>query len=256
MPFLELKNISKTYGEKNPILVLDNISFNMEKSEFLCIVGPSGCGKSTLLRIIAGIETPSSGTVLIEGEKVAASNLKIAMVFQSFAILPWLTVLQNVELGMEARGINEKVRRERALKYIDIVGLGDFENAYPKELSGGMKQRVGLARAICVEPKLLCMDEPFSALDPLTAENLREEILMLWKDPTLPPESVIMITHNVEEAVYMADRIITLSQRPGQIIEDMIVDLKRPRDRKSKEFYNIMDHIYSLLAERRKTKST
>src|ERR1051326_7398002 len=192
----------------------------MQRNEFVALVGPSGCGKSTLLRLMSGLDRPTRGEVLYEGKPIRADNPKVTMVFQSFALLPWLDVLDNVAFGLEAQGYEKKVRHAKVQELVDIVGLAGFENAYPRELSGGMKQRVGLARALATDPILLCMDEPFSSLDPLTTETLREEVLRLWSDPDLPPEAVCMVTHNVEEAVYMADRIIVLSHRPGTILAD------------------------------------
>ncbi len=243
----EIKNVSKTYETNgNPILVLDKINFNVEDNDFICIVGPSGCGKSTLLRIIVGLEKPTSGEVLFEGKVIATDNPGVAMVFQNFALFPWLTVQENIELVLESIK-PEKERKEIACKYIKAVGLDGFENVYPRELSGGMKQRVGFARALAVEPVLLCMDEPFSSLDALTAENLKDELLMLWTDAALPPDAVIMVTHNVEEAVYLANRIIILSPRPGKVVADLKIELQRPRNRKDPEFYRWVDKVYSLI---------
>ncbi len=244
---VEIKNVSKTYESNgNTIQVLDNISFSVEDNDFICIVGPSGCGKSTLLRIIVGLEKPASGEVLFKGEVVAPENPKVAMVFQNFALFPWLTVQENIELVLESKKlVNE--REKTACKYIKAVGLDGFERVYPRELSGGMKQRVGFARAIAVEPVLLCMDEPFSSLDALTAQNLKDELLILWADASMPPDAVIMVTHNVEEAVYMANRIIILSARPGKVMADLKIELERPRNRKDPEFYRWVDKVYSLI---------
>ena len=243
----EIKNVSKTYETNgNRIPVLDNINFPVEDNDFICIVGPSGCGKSTLLRIIVGLEKPTSGEVLFKGEVISPNNPKVAMVFQNFALFPWLTVQENIELVLESMK-NGKESAKTACKYIKAVGLDGFEKVYPRELSGGMKQRVGFARALAVEPVLLCMDEPFSSLDALTSQNLKDELLMLWADASMPPEAVIMVTHNVEEAVYMANRIIVLSPRPGKVIADLKIELDRPRNRKDPEFYRWVDKVYSLI---------
>ena len=247
-PLLEVKDVTKSYFENGKeFKVLDLIRFELAERDFVCVVGPSGCGKSTLLRIIVGLEPPTSGQVLFEGSPIRAVNPQVAMVFQSFALFPWLTVTQNVELGLEAQGISPEDRHGRARKFIDAVGLTGFENAFPRELSGGMKQRVGLARALAIEPLLLCMDEPFSSLDPLTAQNLRDEILQLWANPDLPPKAVLMVTHSIEEAVYLADRVIVLSSRPGHMVAELEIDLPRPRNRKEPEFYGWIDEIYSLI---------
>ncbi len=243
----EIRNISKTFdSEGKQILVLDNVIFYVEDNDFICIVGPSGCGKSTLLRIIVGLEKPTIGEVLFRGKVIEADNPKVAMVFQNFALFPWLTVKENIELVLESMK-KEKNSGQIACKYIKAVGLDGFENVYPRELSGGMKQRVGFARALAVEPVLLCMDEPFSALDALTSQNLKDELLILWADTNMPPDAVIMVTHNVEEAVYMANRIIVLSPRPGKVIADLKIELKRPRNRKDPEFYQWVDKVYSLI---------
>ncbi|VVB93389.1 Trehalose/maltose import ATP-binding protein MalK [uncultured archaeon] len=243
----EIKNISKTFeSDGNKIQVLDNINFTVEDNDFICIVGPSGCGKSTLLRIIVGLEKPTSGEVLFKGEVIAPDNPKVAMVFQNFALFPWLTVKENIELVLESKKYGEEAEKV-ACKYIRAVGLDGFERVYPRELSGGMKQRVGFARELAVEPVLLCMDEPFSSLDALTSQNLKDELLMLWAEVSMPPDAVIMVTHNVEEAVYMANRIIILSPRPGKIVADLKIELERPRNRKDPEFYRWVDKVYSLI---------
>ncbi len=244
---VEIKNVSKSYeSDSSRINVLDNINFSVDDNDFICIVGPSGCGKSTLLRIIVGLEKPSSGQVLFKGEVISPDNPKVAMVFQNFALFPWLTVQENIELVLESKKL-EKEQQKIACKYIKAVGLDGFEKAYPRELSGGMKQRVGFARALAVEPALLCMDEPFSSLDALTSQNLKDELLLLWADKNMPPDAVIMVTHNVEEAVYMANRIIVLSPRPGKVLDDLKIELKRPRNRKDPEFYRWVDKVYSLI---------
>ena len=240
---VEIRNVSKTYeSDGSKIPVLDNIGFSVEDNDFICIVGPSGCGKSTLLRIIVGLERPTAGE-----EPISSDNPKVAMVFQNFALFPWLTVQENIELVLEPMSFREKEREKTACKYIKAVGLDGFEKAYPRELSGGMKQRVGFARALAVEPVLLCMDEPFSSLDALTVQNLKDELLMLWADASMPPDAVIMVTHNVEEAVYMANRIIILSQRPAKVVADLRIELERPRNRKDPEFYRWVDKVYSLI---------
>jgi NitT/TauT family transport system ATP-binding protein len=245
MALLQVDKVSKRLVVKgNPFVILDSISFEIKERDFICIVGPSGSGKSTLLRIISGLEQPTSGEV-----RFAEMNRKlvVSMVFQSFALLPWLTVVENVAIGLEARNMPKRERTDIAKKYIDIVGLSGFEDAYPKELSGGMKQRVGIARSLAVEPDLLCMDEPFSALDVLTAQGLRDEVITLWQNNELPPSAVLMVTHNLEEAVYMADRILVISPRPGKIIGELTVDMPRPRDRKSPEFLDWVDQVFSKI---------
>ncbi len=245
---LEVEDVSKSYFEADKeFQVLEHISFDVNDRDFICIVGPSGCGKSTLLREIVGLDKPTSGEILFQGKPVQSENPKISMVFQSFALLPWLTVTQNVELGLEAHRVPPEQRSPKSKKYIDAVGLSGFENAYPRELSGGMRQRVGLARALAMDPDLLCMDEPFSALDALTAQNLRDEILQLWLNPDLPPSAVLMVTHSIDEAVYLADRVVVLSARPGRIVKIETIDLPRPRNRKEPEFYGWVDEIYSLI---------
>ncbi len=247
-PILQVKDVSRSYFENGKQFeVLHDITFDLYDRDFVCIVGPSGCGKSTLLREIVGLDKPTSGEILFRGQPVTPEDPKMSMVFQSFALFPWLTVTQNVELGLEAHGVPPEERKQRAKKYIDAVGLAGFDNAFPRELSGGMKQRVGLARALAMDPVLLCMDEPFSALDALTAQNLRDEILQLWTNPDLPPSAVLMVTHSIDEAVYLADRVVALSARPGRIVKIDTIDLPRPRNRKEPEFYGWVDEIYSLI---------
>lgn len=248
MSLLEIKNIFKTYADASRSLtVLNDVSFHVAKGEFVCLVGPSGSGKSTLIRMITGLDRPTQGEILYYGQRVNGITDKVAMVFQSYALFPWLTVLENVAIGLEAKGVSRSEREAAAGKYIDKVGLDGFEEAYPRELSGGMKQRVGLARALTMEPELLCMDEPFSSLDAFTAQNLREEILDLWLDHSLPVKSVLMVTHGIEEAVFMADRIVVLSKRPAAVLDIVKVDLPRPRNMKDESFARVTDQIYSLL---------
>src|SRR6202021_1537632 len=251
MPLLELKNISKSFAHaKGMLKVLEGITFNVEEGEFVAIVGPSGCGKSTIRRIINGIVPMTSGQVLYRGRQVDGINLECALVFQSFALMPWLTVKGNVELGLEARGVPLADREKRAGTYIDKVGLDGFEEASPRELSGGMKQRVGLARALAVEPRLLLMDEPFSALDALTAITLREELLDLWQDRSMPVHNIILVTHIIEEAVELADRILVLSTGPGRLVADLKVELPRRRNRRKEGFNALTDKVFSLIEER------
>ncbi|TLZ71724.1 MAG: ATP-binding cassette domain-containing protein [Methanobacteriota archaeon] len=247
-PLLEVKDVSRSYFEAGKeFKILERVRFDLAERDFVCIVGPSGSGKSTLLRIILGLDKPTTGEVRFEGQPLTPDNPRVAMVFQSFALFPWLTVEQNAELGLEARHDPLEARHAQARKFIEAVGLAGFENAYPRELSGGMKQRVGIARALAIEPVLLCMDEPFSSLDALTAQNLRDEILQLWSNPELPPKAVLIVTHSIEEAVYLADRVIVLSARPGRIVAELEIDLPRPRNRKEPEFFGWVDEIYSLI---------
>lgn len=247
-PLLELKNISQSFRlGKNDYLAVENISLTIHEEEFVAIVGPSGCGKSTLLRIINGLIPASQGEVTFKGEPQHGINLECGMVFQAFGLLPWLTVLENIELGLEARDIASNQARKKAAFYIDKVGLDGHEEAYPRELSGGMKQRVGFARALAIEPEILLMDEPFSALDPLTSANLREEVLDIWMDPHLRTKTVIMITHLIEEAVEMADRVIVLSPGPGKLLKDIHINLPRPRDRNSDAFHEKVAEIFTLM---------
>ncbi|MDA8194771.1 MAG: nitrate/sulfonate/bicarbonate ABC transporter ATP-binding protein [Thermaerobacter sp.] len=241
--------VSKMYVQPDnyDILILDDITLDIHPGEFIALLGPSGSGKSTVLRIVTGLSKPSFGTVLYRGRPVNGPNPHAAMVFQSFALYPWLTVQQNVELGLAAKGAAPAVRREKAVKLIDLIGLNGYEDAFPKELSGGMRQRVGFARALAVDPELLCMDEPFSALDFLTAENLRSELLDLWLESRIPTQAVLMVTHGIEEAVYMADRIIVLSKNPARLVADLANHLPYPRNRKSSEFIHMVDQVYKIV---------
>ncbi len=245
---LEVRNVYRTYHhEDTNIVVLEDISLDIYEGEFTSLVGPSGCGKSTFLRMIVGLDRPTRGEILYRGEEVKGVNPKTALVFQNFALIPWLTVWQNVELGLEARGMKKEERERRVRYWIDKVGLDGYENAYPRELSGGMKQRVGFARALALEPELLCMDEPFSSLDPLTSQNLREELLRLWGNKELPTLSIIMVTHSIEEAIFMSDRVVAMSTHPGRIIGEIKVNLPRPRNPRDEEFQEIVDKVYSLI---------
>jgi NitT/TauT family transport system ATP-binding protein len=245
---LELKNVYKSFHDRGrAVPVLDNISLEIADREFVCIVGPSGSGKSTLLRIMMGLMAPTSGSVLDQGRPLEGVNLHAAMVFQSFALLPWLTVQSNVELGLKARDLPEEEARRRAAFYLDKVGLDGYEEAYPGELSGGMKQRTALARALAVEPDLLFMDEPFAGLDALTSANLREEVLTLWSDRALPVNTVVMVTHIIEEAVLMADRVVVLTSHPGRIAADLRVTLERPRNKRDEGFDQLVDSIFEKI---------
>jgi NitT/TauT family transport system ATP-binding protein len=232
---------------KGEFTVLNNVSLAVHSGEVVALLGRSGSGKSTLLRIMAGLIPPSEGKVFSNGKPLRGANNDVAMVFQSFALLPWLTVQENVELGLEARGVKRDERRQRALQAIDIVGLDGFESAYPKELSGGMKQRVGFARAFVLEPQVLFMDEPFSALDVLTSENLRGEIDDLWNAKTFPSKSILIVTHNIEEAVFLADRVVILGSNPGRIRGEVVIDLPRPHDRTHPRFASLVDYIYTVM---------
>jgi NitT/TauT family transport system ATP-binding protein len=250
MALISVERISKRFllpDGKGEFTVLNNVSLTVRAGEVVALLGRSGSGKSTLLRIMAGLIPPSEGQVLCHDQPLRGPNRNLAMVFQSFALLPWLTVQDNVELGLTALHVPRKQRRERALKAIDTVGLDGFENAYPKELSGGMKQRVGFARAFVLEPEVLFMDEPFSALDVLTAENLRGEIDDLWNAGTFPSKSILIVTHNIEEAVYLADRVVILGANPGRIRGELTIDLPRPHDRLHPRFKALVDYVYKVM---------
>ena len=246
---LELSTITQSFAkaEGRELKVLDNVNLTLSEGELVGLLGKSGSGKSTLLRIIAGLITPSAGKVAFHGQGASDNALDISMVFQSFALYPWLTVLQNVELGLEALGVPDKEMRKRALDAIDLIGLDGYESAYPRELSGGMKQRVGFARALVVNPALLLMDEPFSALDVLTAETLKTDFLDLWIERKIPLKSVLLVTHNIEEAVLMCDRILIFSSNPGRIAAEIKVDIPHPRDRQSAAFTAMVEQIYTLM---------
>ena len=254
---LDVNKVSQTYakGSGEPgAPVLQDVSMRLKTGEIVALLGRSGCGKSTLLRIIAGLARPTQGAVTIAGEPVDGPAEGVAMVFQSFALFPWLTVLDNVEIGLRAQGVPLDETRTRALQAIDVIGLDGFESAYPKELSGGMRQRVGFARALVVQPQILLMDEPFSALDVLTAETLRTDLLDLWQEGRIPIKSILMVTHNIEEAVLMCDRILVLSSNPGRIAAEIAVPLAHPRDRLDPEFRQLVDKIYALMTQRPEPK--
>ncbi|WP_312475609.1 nitrate/sulfonate/bicarbonate ABC transporter ATP-binding protein [Neobacillus sp.] len=249
---IELNQISKRYILPNQTSgsILEDININIKEGEFVSILGPSGSGKSTLLRIIAGLVSPSQGTVLYNGKPIVSTNPGVGMVFQSFALFPWLTVLENVKLGLENKSLKEAEIMRKALSVIDMIGLDGFEGAYPKELSGGMRQRVGLGRALIMEPDILLMDEPFSALDVLTAENLKNDLLELWTEKKIPTKSIIMVTHSIEEAVYMSDRAIVLSKDPARVIADIPITMPHWRDKQESSFTSLVDRIYSILTKK------
>jgi NitT/TauT family transport system ATP-binding protein len=248
-PLLRASAICKTYRTPDHIgrLVLDHLDFTLREGEIVAVLGKSGSGKSTFLRILAGLIPASDGLVEYRGQAVVEPARGVAMVFQSFALFPWLTVLGNVELGLEAQGVTAAERRRRAVDAIDVIGLDGFENAYPKELSGGMRQRVGFARALVVNPDILLLDEPFSALDVLTAETLRNDLLDLWSESRIPTKGILMVSHNIEEAVEMADRILIFGSDPGRINAEIPVSLTHPRTPESPAFRQIVDQVYTLL---------
>ncbi|MBX6360010.1 ABC transporter ATP-binding protein [Pseudacidobacterium ailaaui] len=246
---IRAQQVEKFYAQpsENRIQVIAPTDLAIWPGEIVALLGPSGSGKSTLLRMLSGLSRPSGGEVFWHEKPIGSVEINVSIVFQSFALFPWLTVLENVEAPLKARGIDPEVRRERSLKILDTVGLDGFQSAYPKELSGGMRQRVGFARALVVEPEVLFMDEPFSALDVLTAENLRSELLELWQKKTIPTQAIFIVTHNIEEAVLLADRIIVLGRNPGHVRTDFKVALPHPRDKKTPAFTRLVDYIYTVL---------
>jgi NitT/TauT family transport system ATP-binding protein len=248
---IEGRQIEKSYVQPDgrDIQIIAPMDLAVESGIICALLGPSGSGKSTLLRILSGLTEPSSGTVLVHGQPLDGGALNIGMVFQSFALFPWLTVLENVEAPLAAKGMEHPERHRQALQTLAIVGLKGFENAYPKELSGGMKQRVGFARALAVEPEVLFMDEPFSALDVLTAESLRRELMELWINDQIPTKSIFLVTHNIEEAVLLADRVVVLGTHPAKIRADFRISLPQARDRKSAEFLIYVDYIYKVMTQ-------
>lgn len=248
-PIIEARKLEKFYPQPDGqrIQVIAPTDLAIYPGQIIALLGPSGCGKSTMLRMLTGLSPTSSGDVYWHGHPVAGETPNVSIVFQSFALFPWMTVIENVEAPLEARGVTEFERHKRALRIIDAVGLDGFESAYPKELSGGMKQRVGVARALVVEPEVLFMDEPFSALDVLTAETLRGELLELWLDKKIPTRAIFIVTHNIEEAVILADRIIVLGRNPAHIHAEFTVDMAYPRDHKDPRFTELVDQIYRAL---------
>jgi NitT/TauT family transport system ATP-binding protein len=248
-PIIEARKLEKFYpqpdGSRIQVIAPTNIA--VYPGQIIALLGPSGCGKSTMLRMLTGLSPTSAGSVYWHGHPVSEEAPNVSIVFQSFALFPWLTVIENVEAPLEARGVAEFERHKRALRIVDAVGLDGFESAYPKELSGGMKQRVGVARALVVEPEVLFMDEPFSALDVLTAETLRGELLELWLEKKIPTRAIFIVTHNIEEAVILADRIIVLGRNPAHIHAEFTVNMAHPRDRKDGQFVELVDMIYRAL---------
>ncbi len=249
---VEVRRVRQSYHKDSvsDLIVLEDVDLTLREGEIVGLLGRSGSGKSTLLRIVSGLLRPTAGEVHWRGAPLTGPAEGVAMVFQSFALFPWLTVQENVELGLEAQGVPRAEREDRAESAIDLIGLGGYESAYPKELSGGMRQRVGLARALVVHPDLLLMDEPFSALDVLTAETLRTDLIDLWMDGKLPIKSVLMVTHNIEEAVLMCDRVLVFSSNPGRVVNELTVPFPHPRDRLDPHFRQMVDDIYALMTKR------
>jgi NitT/TauT family transport system ATP-binding protein len=248
---LEVRRVRQAFRKNaGEMVVLDNVDLTLREGEIVGLLGRSGCGKSTLLRIIAGLIKATSGDVVYQGAQVTGPAEGVAMVFQTFALFPWLTVLQNVEAGLEALATPPREARKRALAAIDLIGLDGFESAYPRELSGGMRQRVGFARALVVNPNILLMDEPFSALDVLTAETLRTDLLDLWTEKKLPIKSVLLVTHNIEEAVFMCDRVLVFSSNPGRVAAEFKVPFPHPRNRLDPVFRQMVDDVYTRMMTR------
>ena len=243
---LELRNVTKTFNtEEGKMEALEDINLEVKPNEFLCIIGPSGCGKTTLLRLVAGLDHPNSGEIILDGKEVKGPSPDRGMVFQEFSLFPWRTVLRNVEFGLEIRGMKDKERREIAEKYIELVGLRGFENCYSYELSGGMKQRVAIARALVTDPAILLMDEPFGSVDAQTRNILQEELLEIWKRTK---KTVLFVTHSVDEAVYLADRVAVMSARPGCLVKCLDIDIPRPRKRTSMEVNEFRGKLLMLLS--------
>ena len=250
---LEVRNVKRTFprGSGEELLVLDDVNMTLKEGEIVGLLGRSGSGKSTLLRLIAGLAQPQGGSLTYMGAPIEGPAQGVAMVFQGFALFPWMTVLENVELGLEALGLPQAEIRSRALAAIDLIGLDGYESAYPRELSGGMRQRVGFARAVVVHPNILLMDEPFSALDVLTAENLRTDLVELWGNGKLPIKGIMLVTHNIEEAVLMCDRVLLFSSNPARVSAEVVINLPQPRDRTSPQFEDYVDRIYVEMTAKR-----
>jgi len=246
-PILQLRSINKSFrsADGSDRLVLDNVDFTLAEGEIVALLGQSGSGKSTLLRIMAGLITADNGEVSYRGKPIYGPAAGVSMVFQSFALFPWLTVQKNVELGLEALGVSPAEQTRRAKEAISLIGLEGFEGSLPRELSGGMRQRVGIARALVLEPEVLLMDEAFSALDVMTGEHLRDDILELWQSGKLPTKSLLVVSHNIEEAVMMADRVLIFSSNPGRVRAELPITLDRPRQAKGPEVHHLVDTLYT-----------
>ena len=253
---VQVLHVSQSYWTgRTEFVAIQDVTLSLREGEFTALLGPSGCGKSTLLRLITGLQRPTDGLVLYRGRTLRGVNSHASIVFQTFALFPWLTVQENVEAALKARGVVARERAARAVDLLDRVGLDGFETAYPRELSGGMRQKVGFARAMAVEPELLCLDEPFSALDVLSAESLRGELLELWTSGKIPTRAILMVTHNIEEAVLMADRIVVMDKDPGRIVADLAIGLSHPRQRKDSKTMSVVDQVYSILAGQTQAES-
>lgn len=246
---LSVQNVHMEYVTgKSRLVSIKDVSFNIKKNEFVSLIGPSGCGKSTILKMVLGLINPTSGRILVNGEPLGQHSSRVSVVFQNPALFPWLDVQKNVEIVLEPIIQNKDARREVAMKFIKMVGIDGFESAYPRELSGGMKQRVSIARAIATSPDLLLLDEPFAGLDVFSAQALREELIDLWLPPDKPPHAVLLVTHNVDEAVQLSDKIVILSKRPSTVIAEKAIVLKRPRNTRSDEFYQTVDDVLTTMS--------
>jgi NitT/TauT family transport system ATP-binding protein len=246
-PCIDIRDLFKTFVKgRKEVRALAGFTLAVPDAQFVCLLGPSGCGKTTVLRILAGLETKSGGMVKVKGREVSRAGSDRGMVFQEFALFPWRTVRKNIEFGLEIRNMPEAERRKLSSKYIDLVGLGGFEDAHPNELSGGMKQRVGIARALANEPAVLLMDEPFGSLDAQTRNLMQKELLRIW---SATKKTILFVTHSVDEAVFLADRIVVMTARPGKVREDIVVDLPRPRDRTSRDFISVRGRVLAELDE-------
>lgn len=252
MSLIEIQNITKRFkGPKGNFTALDGVSLDIADTEFLAIVGPSGCGKSTILRMLAGLEFPDTGQILFQGKPLKGPSPAISMVFQNFALLPWKTARENVLLALEGKAMSRQEKEALVARLLKKLGLAGFEDDYPGELSGGMKQRVGIARALAVSPDVLLLDEPFSALDEVTAQELRQEVLRIWRDRTTHPDTFVLVTHLVEEAVFMADRVLVMRPHPGRVIAEFKITIPRPRTdyARSAIFFDDVDRIQEMLLE-------